>query len=89
MEGIPVGASKASDYRSVALTVIRCNKELASVPRFFVERELGSGKLVQAIADYPPPELSINAVYETAGTCCRSCRHSWGSGRSSSEKRAA
>ena len=38
---------------------------LALFPRFFVERELDGGKLVQAILDHPPPELSINAVYET------------------------
>ena len=37
----------------------------ALFPHFFVEREFESGKLVQAITDYPPPELSINAVYET------------------------
>ena len=58
-------------------STIRCNNDfalkqfaldglgLALFPRFFVERELDSGKLVQAIPDYPPPELSINAVYET------------------------
>jgi DNA-binding transcriptional LysR family regulator len=58
-------------------STIRCNNDfalkqfaqdglgLALFPRFFVERELASGKLVPAIPDYPPPELSINAVYET------------------------
>jgi DNA-binding transcriptional LysR family regulator len=58
-------------------STIRCNNDfalkqfaldglgLALFPRFFVERELESDKLVQAIPDYPPPELSINAVYET------------------------
>ena len=46
---------------------LRCNNDfalkqftldglgLALFPRFFVERELESGKLVQAIPDYPPP----------------------------------
>ena len=38
---------------------------LAYFPRFFVEGELASGRLVQALPDYPGPELSINAVYET------------------------
>lgn len=66
--------------RSVTVTVrstIRCNNDfalkqfaldglgLAYFPRFFVEGELASGKLVQALADYPGPELSINAIYET------------------------
>ncbi len=37
----------------------------ALFPRFFVESELESGKLMQAIPGCPPPELSINAVYET------------------------
>ena len=58
-------------------STIRCNNDfalkqfaldglgLALFPRFFVERELASGKLVAAIPDHPPPELSINAVYET------------------------
>lgn len=38
---------------------------LALFPCFFVEKELASGKLVQAMPDHAPPELSINAVYET------------------------
>jgi DNA-binding transcriptional LysR family regulator len=58
-------------------STIRCNNDfalkqfaldglgLALFPRFFVERELASGNLVQAIADYTSPELSISAVYET------------------------
>ena len=58
-------------------STIRCNNDFALkqfaldghgltlFPRFFVERELASGKLVQAIPDHAPPELSINAVYET------------------------
>jgi DNA-binding transcriptional LysR family regulator len=58
-------------------STIRCNNDfalkqftqdglgLALFPRFFVEKELASGKLVQAIPNYPPSELSINAVYET------------------------
>jgi DNA-binding transcriptional LysR family regulator len=58
-------------------SMIRCNNDfalkqfavdglgLALFPRFFVERELASGKLVPAIPDHPPPVLSINAVYET------------------------
>ncbi len=58
-------------------TTIRCNNDfalkqfaldglgLAFFPRFFVENELASGKLVQALVDYPGPDLSINAVYET------------------------
>ena len=84
---------RAGKGRWVTITMpstIRCNNDfalkqfaldglgLALFPRFFVARELASGKLVQAIPDYPPPELSINAVYETGGTCCRSCRRSWG-----------
>lgn len=71
---------RAAKGRSVVVTVrssIRCNNDfalkqfaldglgLALFPRFFVEGELGAGKLVQAMPDYPPPELSINAVYET------------------------
>jgi DNA-binding transcriptional LysR family regulator len=56
---------------------IRCNNDfalkqfaldglgLAFFPRFFVENELASGKLVQVLEDYPGPDLSINAVYET------------------------
>jgi DNA-binding transcriptional LysR family regulator len=56
---------------------IRCNNDfalkqfaldglgLAYFPRFFVEAELAGGRLVQALPDYPGPELSINAVYET------------------------
>jgi DNA-binding transcriptional LysR family regulator len=71
---------RAGKGRWVTVTMpsaIRCNNDfalkqfaldglgLALFPRFFVERELASGKLVQAIPDYPPPELSINAVYET------------------------
>ncbi len=71
---------RAAKGRWVTVTMpstIRCNNDfalkqfaldglgLALFPRFFVERELTSGKLVQAIPDHPPPELSINAVYET------------------------
>ena len=71
---------RAGKGRWVMVTMpstIRCNNDfalkqfavdglgLALFPRFFVERELASGKLEAAIPDYPPPELSINAVYET------------------------
>jgi DNA-binding transcriptional LysR family regulator len=71
---------RAGKGRWVTVTMrstIRCNNDFALkqfaldglglglFPRFFVERELASGKLVQAIPDCPPPELSINAVYET------------------------
>ena len=70
---------QSSKGRWVTITMsstIRCNNDfalkrfaldglgLALFPHFFVERELESGKLVQAITDYPPPELSINSVYE-------------------------
>jgi DNA-binding transcriptional LysR family regulator len=56
---------------------IRCNNDfalkqfaldglgLAFFPRFFVENELATGRLVQVMQDFPGPELSINAVYET------------------------
>jgi DNA-binding transcriptional LysR family regulator len=71
---------RAGKGRWVTVTMpstIRCNNDfalkqfaldglgLALFPRFFAERELASGKLVQAIPDYPPPELSISAVYES------------------------
>ncbi len=71
---------RAAKGRWVTVTMkstIRCNNDfalkqftldglgLALFPRFFVEREIESGKLVQAIPDCPPPELSISAVYET------------------------
>jgi DNA-binding transcriptional LysR family regulator len=71
---------RAGKGRWVTVTMpstIRCNNDfalkqftldglgLALFPRFFVEKEIASGKLVPAIPDYPPPELSINAVYET------------------------
>ena len=58
-------------------STIRCNNDfalkqfaldglgLAYFPRFFVESELASGRLVQVLTDYPGPELAINAVYET------------------------
>ena len=59
-------------------STIRCNNDfalkqfaldglgLALFPRFFVEtRARRAASSVQAIPDYPPPELSINAVYET------------------------
>ena len=58
-------------------STIRCNNDFALkqfaldglgltyFPRFFVESELASGRLVQVLADYPGPELAINAVYET------------------------
>lgn len=64
----------------IAVTIhspIRCNNDfalkqfaldgigLALFPRFFVEQELASGRLVQVLADYPAPELSMHAVYET------------------------
>jgi DNA-binding transcriptional LysR family regulator len=38
---------------------------IAFFPRFFVEGEIASGRLVELLADYPGPELSLNAVYET------------------------
>jgi DNA-binding transcriptional LysR family regulator len=66
------------DWVSVTMrSTIRCNNDfalkqfaldglgLAYFPRFFVEKELAAGKLVQALVDHPGPELSINAVYET------------------------
>lgn len=71
---------RAPKDRWVTVTVrstIRCNNDFAlkqfaldglglvNFPRFFVESELASGRLVQALADYPGPELAINAVYET------------------------
>jgi DNA-binding transcriptional LysR family regulator len=71
---------RAPKGRPITVTVksaIRCNNDfalkqfaldgmgLAYFPRFFVEDELAAGKLVQVLADYPGPELSINAVYET------------------------
>jgi len=71
---------RAPKGRWVTVTVhstIRCNNDFAlkqfaldglglvNFPRFFVESELASGGLVQALADYPGPELAINAVYET------------------------
>ena len=58
-------------------STLRCNNDfalkqfaldglgLSLFPRFFVENELASGRLVQVLADYPGPELSINAVYGT------------------------
>jgi DNA-binding transcriptional LysR family regulator len=64
----------------IAVTIkspIRCNNDfalkqfaldglgLAVFPRFFVEQELASGRLVQVLADYPAPELAMHAVYET------------------------
>jgi DNA-binding transcriptional LysR family regulator len=66
--------------RMIPVTVqssIRCNNDffikqlaldglgMAFFPRFFVEGEIASGRLVQVLADYPGPELSLNAVYET------------------------
>jgi len=66
--------------RTVTVTIqsaIRCNNDFALkqfaldgmgivfFPRFFVEGELASGKLVQLLPDFPGPELAINAVYET------------------------
>lgn len=66
--------------RTVAVTIrssIRCNNDFALkqfaldgmgivfFPRFFVEGELASGKLVQLLPDYPGPELALSAVYET------------------------
>lgn len=71
---------RAPKGRWITVTVqssIRCNNDfalkqfaldglgLAYFPRFFVEAELANGKLMQALPDYPGPELSINAVYET------------------------
>ncbi len=71
---------RAPKGRWVTITVrstIRCNNDFALkqfaldglgivfFPRFFVENELASGKLVQVLEDYPGPDLSINAVYET------------------------
>jgi DNA-binding transcriptional LysR family regulator len=71
---------RAGKGRWVTITMpstIRCNNDfalkqftldglgLALFPRFFVAKELENGKLMQAIPDYPSPELSINAVYET------------------------
>ena len=71
---------RAPKGRWVTVTVrstIRCNNDFALkqfaldglglvfFPRFFVENELASGKLVQVLEDYPGPDLSINAVYET------------------------
>jgi DNA-binding transcriptional LysR family regulator len=71
---------RASKDRWVTVTVhstIRCNNDFALkqfaldglglvyFPSFFVESELASGRLVQVLEDYPGPELSINAVYET------------------------
>ena len=71
---------RAPKGRWITVTVrssIRCNNDfalkqftldglgLAYFPRFFVEDELATGKLVQALPDYPGPELSINAMYET------------------------
>jgi DNA-binding transcriptional LysR family regulator len=71
---------RAGKDRWVTVTMpstIRCNNDfalkqfaqdglgLALFPRFFVEGELASGKLVPAVPGYPPPELSINAVYES------------------------
>lgn len=64
----------------IAVTIkspIRCNNDfalkqfaldglgLAVFPRFFVEQELASGRVVQVLADYPAPELAMHAVYET------------------------
>ena len=66
--------------RTIAVTLrssIRCNNDffikqltldglgIAYFPRFFVEGEIASGRLVGLLADYPGPELSLNAVYET------------------------
>lgn len=66
--------------RTIAVTVqssLRCNNDffikqlaldglgIAFFPRFFVEGEIASGRLVELLADYPGPELSLNAVYET------------------------
>jgi DNA-binding transcriptional LysR family regulator len=71
---------RAPKGRWVTVTVhstIRCNNDFALkqfaldglglvfFPRFFVESELAGGRLVQVLADYPGPELAINAVYET------------------------
>ena len=70
-------APKGGSIRVTVRSSIRCNNDfalkqfaldglgLANFPRFFVEDELANGKLVQALPDYPGPELSINAVYET------------------------
>jgi DNA-binding transcriptional LysR family regulator len=70
---------RAAKGRWVTVTVrstIRCNNDfalkqfaldglgLAFFPRFFVEGELAGGKLAR-LEDYPGPDLSINAVYET------------------------
>lgn len=66
--------------RRIAVTVrspIRCNNDfalkqfaldglgLALFPRFFVEPELASGRLVQVLEEYGPSPLAIHAVYET------------------------
>jgi DNA-binding transcriptional LysR family regulator len=71
---------RAAKGRWISVTIrnqIRCNNDfalkqfaldglgLAYFPRFFVEGELASGRLVQVLADHPGPELAINAVYET------------------------
>ncbi len=66
------------DWVTVTMpSTVRCNNDfalkqfaldglgLAFFPRFFVEGELASGKLVEVLKDFPGPELSINAVYET------------------------
>jgi len=71
---------RAAKGRWLTVTIrstIRCNNDFALkqlaldglglvfFPRFFVENELASGKLVQVLEDFPGPDLSINAVYET------------------------
>lgn len=54
---------------------IRCNNDIAlkqamlgglglrQIPRFIVEPEIASGKLVEVLADYESPPLSVYAVY--------------------------
>lgn len=71
---------RAAKGRWVTITVrstIRCNNDFALkqfaldglgivfFPRFFVENDLAGGELVQVLGNYPGPDLSINAVYET------------------------
>lgn len=64
-------------FRVKVKSPVRCNNDfalkqfaldglgLALFPRFFVEAELASGRLVPVLEDHGAPELAINAVYET------------------------
>ena len=60
---VQIASALCSNNGEVLRTSALAGNGIAILPTFFVGPDIGAGRLVQVLADNPPPELGIFALY--------------------------